>query len=82
MLENVSAFLVYHASVAQRVLPEHFNIKEGMVFENLIQVAEEESEIKNATSSWKCLVVRASGALMQIYHKVNNSISTKYLYIQ
>ena len=46
MLENVSAFLVYHASVAQRVLPEHFNIKQGMVFENLIQVEEEESEIK------------------------------------
>lgn len=46
MLETVSAFLVYHASVAQRVLPEHFNIKQGMVFENLIQVEEEESEIK------------------------------------
>ena len=46
MLENVSAFLVYHASVAQCVLPEHFNIKQGMVFENLIQVEEEESEIK------------------------------------
>ena len=46
MLENVSAFRVYHASVAQRVLQEHFNIKEGMVFENLIQVEEEESEIK------------------------------------
>ncbi|CAB4010483.1 Hypothetical predicted protein [Paramuricea clavata] len=40
MTQSVYGFLVYHAAVGQRVLPEHFNFQAGCV-ENVINVEAE-----------------------------------------
>ena len=37
MIDSVGAFLVYHAALGRKVLPEHFNFQEGNV-SNLVSM--------------------------------------------